>query len=127
MAETKGRAVEAFGSHSSALVEDERPAYERARERSSERLMLQLRFATGRSVSFSYSYLTHTEYEPGDVLRLHFGRTTVTIAGRRLAQIESDIREHRIKAIFEGTESEEALKSAEAAFVESITIEGDEV
>lgn len=131
MVDSKRSAADTFGKRSRASAEDTdddiRPAYQRARERSDERLMLKLIFATGRSVSLSYAYLTQVEFNPGDVLGIRFGRVVVTVSGRRLERIAEDLLEHRVRHIQEGTEAEEGLKPADAAHVDEIKIEGDEV
>jgi hypothetical protein len=102
---------------------ESRDVYQEARPRSREDIMLDIRFADGRIVTFSYAYFTRMEYQPGDTLRLWFGGAEVEVKGRRLARLRETLAEHRARSIQEGTEAEEGLKPEDAAHIERIEIQ----
>jgi hypothetical protein len=99
-----------------------RDAFQEARTRSRDCVMLDVRLASGAVESFNYAYLVRVSYKPGDRLRLQFGNTAVQIEGRRLARLREMVAEHRCSAISEGTDAEEGLKPEDAPHIESIEI-----
>jgi hypothetical protein len=103
-------------------VEEAMDAYQEARSRSREALMLDLRFANGRVKSFDYSHLAKSEFLPEGKMVLRFGRDEVTAEGKNLLRLYNAITEHRARFMQEGTEEEEGLKAEDAAHIDTIAI-----
>jgi hypothetical protein len=103
-------------------VEETTEAYQEARSRSREALMLDLRFANGRVKSFDYAHLAKSEFLPEGRIVLRFGRDEVTAEGKNLLRLYNAITEHRARFMQEGTEEEEELKAEDAAHIDTITI-----
>ncbi len=92
------------------------------RTRGREALMIDVRKADGSCFGMSYAYMTHVDFTPGDMLRLHFSPATVQVGGRQLKPLYKRLLEHRVEAIQEGTEAEEGLKPEEAPHIDRIDI-----
>jgi hypothetical protein len=101
----------------------ESATYADARGSSRDAIMLDVRFADGRIVSFNYAYFVRMEYRPGDSIELRFGDASVLIEGRRLGQLRQSLSEHRRREIKEDTEAEDGLKSEEDSHIERIEIQ----
>jgi len=89
-------------------------------------VMLDIRKADGRIVSFNYAYFTRLDYEPGDKLVLTFGATKVRVEGRCLDKLRQSLAEHRRRFIQEETEAGEGLKAEHMECVEAIEIQEGE-
>jgi hypothetical protein len=113
-----------------ASAEDENDAaeaFQEARARSREALMLDVRFADGTIESFDYGLPKRVTYKPDGTLILRFGKDTITVEGSNLQRVRQAVTEGRARFIQEGTEAEEGLKPEDAAHIERIEIaEGDE-
>lgn len=92
------------------------------RSRGREALMLDVRRASGQCHGMPYAYLTRIDFDPGDMLKLHFAGDVVQVGGRRLKDLYLRLLEHRVEAIQEGTEAEEGLKPDEAAHIDRIEL-----
>lgn len=90
--------------------------------RGREALMLDVRRADGQCHGMSYSYLMRVDFEPGDLLKLHFAEAVVQVGGRRLQPLYRRLLEHRVEAIQEGTEAEEGLKPEDAPHIDRIQL-----
>lgn len=90
--------------------------------RGREAIMLDVRKANGQRHAMSYAYLTRIDYEPGDLMKLHFADEVVQVRGRRLADLYSRLMDHRVVAIQEGTLAEEGLKPEGAAHIDRLEI-----
>lgn len=90
--------------------------------RGREGITLNVRLADGSCIGYTYAYLTRVKYVPGDTLKLQFVQSEVVIEGRKLRDLYSRLLDHRVEAVQEGTETEEGLKSEEAAHIDSISI-----
>jgi hypothetical protein len=107
--------------------EEAMDAYQEARARSREALMLDVRLTDGTVVSFDYAHLAKSRFRPDGRIVLCFGRDEVTAEGKNLLRLYNAITEHRMRFIKEGTEAEEGLKPEDAAHIDRIEIkEGDE-
>lgn len=102
---------------------DVREAFEEARPRSREDIMLDVRLRDGSREAFAYAYLTKIKYTPKDVVRIEFGITVVKIAGRRLARLYEALCEHRVRFVQEGNVAEEALREPGDAHIDEIRID----
>lgn len=102
-------------------VEEAMDAYQEARARSREALMLDVRLTDGTIESFDYASLRRVKYRPG-TLTLCFGGEEVVAEGKNLQRLRDAITEHRAKFIKQGTDAEEGLKAEDAAHIESIVI-----
>jgi hypothetical protein len=91
------------------------------RSRGREALMLDVRRANGQCHGMTYAYLIRVDYEPGDLLKLHFADAVVQIGGRRLEALYR-LLEHRVDAIQEGTDAEEGLKAEDASHIDRIEL-----
>lgn len=99
----------------------------RARTRSRETLMLDVRLTDGTIESFDYASLRRVTYRPDGTLILRFGEDKVLAEGRNLNRLRDLISEHRARFIQEGTEAEQGLKPEDAAHIESIMVtDGEE-
>jgi hypothetical protein len=105
-------------------TEDNEPAnaFQEARARSREALMLDVVFADGTIESFDYSLPKRVTYKPDGTLILRFGQDTITAKGSNLQRVRQAVTEGRAKAIQEGTEAEQGLKPEDAAHIERIEI-----
>jgi hypothetical protein len=102
-------------------------AFQEARAKSREALMLDLRFTDGTIESFDYGSLRRVKYHPDGTLVLRFGKAEVTAEGKNLDRLRDAISEHRARFIQEGTETELGIKPEDAAHIDRIAIEeGDE-
>ena len=99
-----------------------REAFDDARPRSREDIMLDVRLKDGTREAFNYAYLVKVTFTPGDTLLLRFGTDEVKVQGRRLAPLYERLTEHRARFIQEGTETEEGLKSEDAAHIDAIEL-----
>ncbi|MCW5631891.1 MAG: hypothetical protein KIT17_01010 [Rubrivivax sp.] len=90
--------------------------------RGREALMLDVRKANGECHGLSYAYLMRVDFDPGDMLKLHFADATVQVGGRRLQALYRRLLEHRVEAIQEGTDAEEGLKPEDAAHIDRIEL-----
>src|ERR1035441_6238412 len=108
-------------------VEQSMEAFQEARAKSREALMLDVRLTDGTIESFDYASLRHVKFTPDGTLTLRFGRNRITAEGKNLERLRCAISEHRARFIQEGTEAEEGLKAEDAAHIDHIEIEeGDE-
>jgi hypothetical protein len=102
-------------------------AFQEARAKSREALMLDVRLTNGTIVSFPYATLRRVTYQPTGVIILRFGVDTITAEGRNLHRLRDALVEHRARFIQEGTEAEEGDKPEDAAHIERIEIvEGED-
>ena len=86
-------------------------------------IMLDVRKADGQCHGMSYAYLTHIDFDPGDRLKLHFaGGKVVQIQGRGLKDLYQRLLDHRVRAVQEGTDSEDGLKPEDAAHIDRIEL-----
>jgi hypothetical protein len=109
-------------------VEEAMDAYQEARARSRESLMLDIRFTDGSIVSFDYAHLGRAKFDPEGAIVLNFGREQVVAEGKNLIRLYTAITEHRARFIQEGTAAEEGLKPDDAAHIERIVItDGEEL
>jgi hypothetical protein len=76
-----------------------REAFQEARPRSREDIMLDIRLADGRIVTFSYAYFARMDFTPGDTLSLRLPGAVVRVEGRRLARLREALAEHRARFI----------------------------
>jgi len=107
--------------------EEAMDAFQEARAKSREALMLDVRFTDGTIESFDYASLRRVKYHPDGTLILRFGRDEVTAEGKNLDRLRLAISEHRARFIQQGTETELGIKPEDAAHIERIEIkEGDE-
>jgi hypothetical protein len=102
-------------------------AFQEARSKSREALMLDVRRHDGTIVSLPYAILRRVTHQPTGVIILRFGSDTVTAEGRNLHRLRDALAEHRARFIQEGTEAEEGGKPEDAAHIERIEIvEGED-
>jgi hypothetical protein len=109
--------------------EDGREAYDEARVRSRDSLMLEFRFANGRRAGFSYVGLTETDFEPGEeseTITLRFGDANVVVNGQAMLGLYEKLLDQRARYIQEGTEGEEGSRPQDDPYVERIEIERKE-
>lgn len=92
------------------------------RSRGREALMLDVRKANGACYGMSYAYLTRIDFEPGDMLKLHFADAVLQVGGRQLGELYRRLLEHRVDMIQEGTEADEALKPDDASHIDRIQL-----
>ena len=97
-------------------------AYDKAHAISREALMLELRLASGKIVSFPYMSLREAMYSPEGIIEMKFDAKRVTAEGRNLHRLHESIIQHRQRFIQEGTDIERGLKDADAVHVERIVI-----
>ena len=97
-------------------------AFQEARSQSREALMLDVRLASGRIVSFPYSSLRKAEYLPAGAIVLRFDKDEVTAEGKNLHRLRDLITEHRARFIQEGTDIERGLKDEDAVHIDRIEI-----
>ena len=108
-------------------VEGAMDAYQEARARSREALMLDVRLTNGTVMSFDYAHLAKSRFLPDGRIVLRFGRDEVTAEGKNLLRLYNAITEHRARFIQEGTEAEGGLKPEDAVHIDRIEIkEGEE-
>lgn len=108
-------------------VEEAIDAFQEARARSREALMLDVRFTDGTVVSFDYAHLAKSRFLPDGKIVLRFGRDEVTAEGKNLLRLYNAITEHRARFIQQGTDAEEGLKPEDAVHIDRLEIkEGDE-
>ena len=108
-------------------VEEAQEAYQEARARSREALMLDVRLRDGSIESFDYGHLGRSRYAPQGKFLLRFGKVEIIAEGRNLLRLYTAVTEHRARFIQEGTDAEQDLKPEDAVHVERITItEGEE-
>jgi hypothetical protein len=93
-----------------------------ARAQSREAVMLDIKLASGRIMSFPYSSLELADYLPDGRLLLDFGKRHVTAEGRNMLRLREIITEHRARFIQEGTDIERGLKEEDAAHIDHIEI-----
>jgi len=103
-------------------VEEAKESHQKARTRSREAIMLDVKMADGSIESFPYAWLARIKYQPGDTLTLRFGRNEISIEGRNLSHTRDLLSEHQARFIQEGTEAEQGLKSEDAPHIERIEI-----
>jgi hypothetical protein len=103
-------------------VEQAVDAYQEARARSREALMLDVRLIDGTIMSFDYAHLAKSRFLPDGKIVLRFGRDEVTAEGKNLLRLYSAITEHRARFIQQGTDAEEGLKGDDAAHIDKIAI-----
>lgn len=108
--------------HHESEIEDTMDAFQEARSRSREALMLDLRFTDGSNESFDYAHLRRASYLPDGAIVLRFGMDEVRAEGKNLKRLYTAITEHRARFIQEGTEAEEGLKPEDATHIERIVI-----
>lgn len=104
---------------------DEAEAYDsfqEARSQSREALMLDVKLASGRILSFPYSSLELSDYLPDGRLLLDFGKRHVKAEGKNLPRLRELITEHRARFIQEGTDIERGLKDEDAVHIDRIEI-----
>lgn len=92
------------------------------KSRGREALMLDVRKANGQCHGMSYAYLVRIDFDPGDMLKLHFADAVVQVGGRGLRPLYQRLLEHRVEAIQEGTEAEEGLKPEDASHIDRIQL-----
>lgn len=97
--------------------------FDEARPRSREDIMLDIRLTGGQRVALSYAFLAKVEYQPGDILRLHFDADVVRIEGRRLLGVYELLRQHRAKYVQEGSAEEDEMRPEEASHIDAIRME----
>lgn len=101
-------------------------AFQEARARSREALMLDVRLADGTIESFDYGLPKRVTYKPDGTLILRFGEDRITVEGSNLQRVRQAVTEGRARFIQEGTEAEQGLKPEDAAHIERIVIEEGE-
>lgn len=97
-------------------------AYDKAHAISREVLMLELRLASGKIVSFPYAALREAVYSPEGIIEMRFDAKQVTAEGRNLHRLHESIIQHRQRFIQEGTDIERGLKDADAEHIDRIVI-----
>lgn len=98
-------------------------AFQEARARSREALMLDLVLKDGTIDSFDYTSLRRVIYQPNEgVLKLRFGRDEVQVRGRNMKRLRELITEHRRRFIKEGTQAQMDLASDDAEQIDAIEI-----
>jgi hypothetical protein len=108
-------------------VEEAMEAFQEARAKSREALMLDVRLIDGTIQSFDYASLRRVKYSPDGTLTLRFGRDKIVAEGKNLERLRCAISEHRARFIQQGTDTEEGLKADDAPHIDSIEIEeGDD-
>ena len=108
-------------------VEEAMAAFQEARAKSREALMLDVRLTDGTIESFDYASLRRVKYTPDGTLTLRFGRDKIVAEGKNLERLRCAVSEHRARFIQQGTETEEGLKAEDAPHIDRIEIEeGDE-
>jgi hypothetical protein len=106
--------------------EDKAEAYDEARVRSRDNLMLEFRFADGKRSGFSYVGLSETDFDPGEefeTITLRFSNANVIVNGQALAELYEKLLDQRTRFIQEGTGSDQDSRSQHTPFVERIQIE----
>jgi hypothetical protein len=109
--------------------DDGAEAYNEARVRSRDSLMLEFRFADGRRSGFSYVGLTETDFNPGEdaeTITLRFSNANVIVNGQALGELYEKLLDQRARFIQEGSEAMEGLRPQDAPYVERIEIERKE-
>jgi hypothetical protein len=109
--------------------EDEGEAYDEARVRSRDSLMLELRFANGKKSGFSYVSLAETDFDPGEdseTITLRFGNANVIVTGQVLGELFEKLLDQRARFIQEGSEGEGEKLAQDVPYVERIEIERKE-
>jgi hypothetical protein len=109
--------------------EDEAEAYNEARVRSRDSLMLEFRFADGRRSGLSYVGLTETDFDPGEeaeTITLRFGSAKVIVSGQALRELYEKLLDQRTRFIQEGSEAVEGLRPQDTPYIERIEIERKE-
>jgi hypothetical protein len=108
-------------------TEEATEAYKDARSKSREALMLDIRFADGKIVTYPYHSLRKVTYDPTGVILLRFDREDVIAEGKNLLPLRDAIKEHRARFIQEGTATERGLKPQDEVHIDRIVInEGEE-
>jgi hypothetical protein len=100
--------------------------FRKARARSREALMLDVRFPDGTIESFDYSLPKRVTYKPDGTLILRFGQDHITVEGSNLHRVRQAVTEGRQKFIQEGTEAEDGIKPEDAAHIERIVFAEEE-
>jgi hypothetical protein len=103
-------------------VEESMEAFQEARSRSRESLMLDVRLLDGSIESFDYAHLARAKFLPEGAIVLCFGQNEVKAEGKNLMRLYTAITEHRARFIQEGTEAEQGLKPEDATHIERIVI-----
>lgn len=104
-------------------VEEAMEAFQEARARSREALMLDVHLKDGTIESFDYASLRRATYRPDGVLLLRFlGGEEVTAEGRNLSRLRESLTEHRLRYLREGIQAESDLKPEDAPHIERIVI-----
>lgn len=109
--------------------EEDTEAYDEARVRSRDSLMLEFRFANGKKSGFSYVSLAETDFDPGEdseTITLHFGIANVIVTGQALGELYEKLLDQRTRFIQEGSEAVESLRPQNTPYVERIEIERKE-
>lgn len=97
-------------------------SFQEARAQSREALMLDIKLASGRIMSFPYSSLSMADYLPSGTLVLRFGKHEISADGKNMLRVRELITEHRARFIQEGTDIERGLKEEDAAHIDHIEI-----
>jgi hypothetical protein len=116
------RFVKNLGTRHEPDADEAFEAFQEARSQSREALMLDVRLASGRIVSFPYSSLRKAEYLPAGAIVLRFDKDEVTAEGKNLHRLRDLITEHRARFIQEGTDIERGLKDEDAVHIDRIEI-----
>jgi hypothetical protein len=97
-------------------------SFAEARAQSRDALMLDLKLASGRILSFPYSSLEFAEYLPTGTIHLRFRRHEAMLDGKNMHRLRELITEHRVRFVQEGTDIERGLKPEDAAHIDHIEI-----
>ena len=97
-------------------------AFQQARAKSREALMLDVRLRDGTVESFDYSLPKRVTYKPDGTLVLKFGEDTITLRGNNLDPVRLAVTEGRARSLQEGTQAEQDSTPEHAAHIENIEI-----
>ena len=102
-------------------------ALQKARVRSREALMLDVKLKDGTIESFDYSLPKRVTYKPDGTLIIRIGKSKIEMGGSALEEMRQAVTEGRAKLIQVGTQAEEELKPENKAHVDWLKItEGED-
>ena len=87
------------GNKEAQTLEDDPPIEEEGRPwwaSNRPEFMIELRFKDGDRVAYSYGDFRGVKFEPGKTLVLFFDTATITIIGKSLETLLSDLRRHHV-------------------------------
>ena len=107
----------------SSEVADENEAYSILSADRQQKVMLELRFKTGNSRAFAYSYLVSIDFNPSSGIVLDFSGYEVAVSGRNLSSLFAGLVAQRVAVINEMDDLQaKATLENDATVVTSIEI-----